>query len=76
MSPEFNAVAIARKVEEKLTLEIDLEDLLLIATAIQDGYEAGLKDCLTIADQVVDDLRDGYDVPDPNQLELDFDARN
>ena len=56
---EFNAVAIARKVEEKLTLEIDLEDLLLIATAIQDAYEAGLKDCLDIADQVVDDFKKG-----------------
>jgi hypothetical protein len=32
---------------------------LLIATAIQDAYEAGLKDCLTIADQVVDDLKKG-----------------
>jgi hypothetical protein len=59
MKPEFNAVAIARKVEEKLTVEIDVGDLLLIATAIQDAYEAGLKDCLTIADQVVDDLKKG-----------------
>ena len=59
MKPEFNAVAIARKVEEKLTLEIDLEDLLLIAVAVQDAYEAGLNDCLTIADQVVDDFKKG-----------------
>ena len=57
MKPEFNAVAIARKVEEKLTLEIDLEDLLLIATAIQDAYEAGLKDCLTIATSVMADFK-------------------
>jgi predicted lipid carrier protein YhbT len=55
MKPEFNAVAIARKVEEKVTVEISLADLLLIATAIQDAYEAGLKDCLDIADQVVDE---------------------
>lgn len=61
MSPQFNAVAIARKVEEKLTLEIDLEDLLLIATAIQDAYEAGLKDCLTIANSVVDNFRENND---------------
>ena len=61
MRPEFNAVAIARKVEEKLTLEIDLADLLLIATAIQDAYEAGLKDCLTIATSVVDDFKKGQE---------------
>ena len=61
MKPEFNAVAIARKVEEKLTLEIDLADLLLIATAIQDAYEAGLKDCLVIANSVIDDFRESID---------------
>lgn len=61
MKPEFNAVAIARKVEEKLTLEIDLEDLLLIATSIQDAYEAGLKDCLVIADSVVADFKKGQE---------------
>jgi len=34
---------------------------LLIATAIQDAYEAGLKDCLTIATSVVDDFKKGQE---------------
>lgn len=57
MRPQFNAVAIAKEIEENASVEISLEDLLLIATAIQDAYEAGLKDCLTIATSVADDLK-------------------
>lgn len=59
VSTEFNAVEKAKEIEENASVEISLEDLLLIATAIQDAYEAGLKDCLTIADQVVDDFKKG-----------------
>ena len=57
MKPEFNAIEKAKEIEENASVEIDLEDLLLIATAIQDAYEAGLKDCLTVANSVVDDLK-------------------
>ena len=46
-----------KEIEENASVEISLDDLFLIVKAIQDAYETGLKDCLTIADSVVDDLR-------------------
>lgn len=59
MITEFSAIEKAKEIEENASVEISLDDLLLIATAIQDAYETGLKDCLDIADQVVDDFKKG-----------------
>jgi len=61
MRPEFDAIEKAKEIEENASVEISLEDLLLIATAIQNAYEAGLKDCLVIANSVIDDFRESID---------------